>query len=177
TAKLALMRLFPRLEELGYGSDFISSWSAERRVCVGQHFDTYFRLVLSEEALSTKEIDNLIQRAADRTHVQDILRRAAKTQRKSGQSMVPVYLDELTTHARHVHKESVPALMGALFEIHDEIDLEVDAERGFMAFANTSLRYHWLIRRLTADRFTLEERTEAYLAATDGAALGWLVDF
>ena len=177
TAKLALMRLFPRLEETGYGSDFVNSWSAERRVCVSQHFDTYFRLVLSEEALSTEEIDNLILRAADREHVQDILRRAAGTQRKNGQSMVPVYLDELTTHARHVHKESVAALMGALFEIHDEIDLEIDAERGFMAFANTSLRYHWLIRRLTADRFTLEERTEAYLTATDGAALGWLVDF
>lgn len=43
--------------------------------------------------------------------------------------------------------------------------------------ANTSLRYHWLIRRLTRDRFTIQERTQAYLEATKNAALGWLVDF
>lgn len=176
-ARLALMRLFPRLEEMGYGSSFVSEWDAERRVCVQKHFDTYFRLALSEEALSTQDIDDLVQHAADRAHVQEIMRRAAKTQRKGGQSLVPVYLDELTTHARKVRKESVAALMGALFEIHDEIDRAADAERGFMAMADTSLRYHWLIRRLTADRFTLEERTAAYAAATEHASVGWLVEF
>ena len=158
-------------------SDFVSNWDSERRVCVQKHFDTYFRLALSEEALSTQDIEDLIQRAEDSAHVQTILRRAAKTERKGGQSMVPVYLDELTTHARKVRRESVAALLCALFAIHDEIDLKKDAERGFMAMADTSLRYHWLIRRLTADRFTLEERTQAYLAAIECAALGWLVDF
>ncbi len=176
-AKLALMRLFPRLEEIGYGGDFVSAWDAERRVCVEKHFDTYFRLALSEEALSTDDLEDLIQRAGDRDHVQNVMRRAAKTERKGGQSMIPVYLDELTTHARRVHKESVAALLAALFEVHDEIDLEKDSERGFMAMADTSLRYHWLIRRLTADRFTIEQRTQVYLAATERAAVGWLVEF
>jgi predicted KAP-like P-loop ATPase len=156
-AKLALMRLFPRLEEIGYAGDFMSEWDAERRVCVEKHFDTYFRLALSEEALSRQDIEDLIQRAGDRNYVKRIMRRAAETERKGGRSMVPVYLNELTTHARKVRKESVAALLAALFEIHDEIDLEKDAERGFFAIANTSLRYHWLIRRLTADRFTIEE--------------------
>jgi predicted KAP-like P-loop ATPase len=177
TAKLALMRLFPRLEGMGYSNDFVREWDAERRVCVEKHFDTYFRLALSEEVLSTRDIEDLIQGAGDRIHVQTIMRRAAKTKRNGGQSMVPVYLDELTTHARKVRRESVATLLTALFEVHDEIDLEEDAERGFMAMANTSLRYHWLIRRLTADRFTLEERTQAYLAATENAALGWMVEF
>jgi predicted KAP-like P-loop ATPase len=176
-ARLALMRLFPRLEEMGYGSDFVRTWGTERRVCVRKHFDTYFRLALSEEALSKQDIDDLVQRAGDCAHVQVIMRRAARTQRKGGQSMVPVYLDELTTHARKVSKESVAALMGALFEVHDEIDMPSDAERGFMAMADTSLRFHWLIRQLTSDRFTIAERTEAYLAATERASLGWLVNF
>lgn len=39
------------------------------------------------------------------------------------------------------------------------------------------LRIHWLIRRVTEDRFSLEERSAAYNEATQTAALGWLVDF
>jgi hypothetical protein len=35
----------------------------------------------------------------------------------------------------------------------------------------------WLIRRLTEDRFSINERTDLYLAVTERAALGWLVDF
>ncbi|MFC3322896.1 KAP family P-loop NTPase fold protein [Mesorhizobium cantuariense] len=32
-AKDALQRLFPKLEEMGYGSEWIAEWDAERRVC------------------------------------------------------------------------------------------------------------------------------------------------
>ena len=46
-----------------------------------------------------------------------------------------------------------------------------------MAVDNTTLSYHWLIRRLTDRRFNTVERTELYLNALQGAALGWLVDF
>ena len=62
TAKLALQRLFPRMEDVGYGSDFHTSWNAERRVCIEAHFDTYFRLILSHEALPVE----LINRFPDR---------------------------------------------------------------------------------------------------------------
>jgi hypothetical protein len=91
--------------------------------------------------------------------------------------MVPVYLDELTTHAARVQKPMVEPLLSALFEIHDEIDLEKDADKGLWRMANTSLRLHWFIRRLTRGRFSIDERTDLYLAATERAALGWLVDF
>jgi predicted KAP-like P-loop ATPase len=176
-ARLALQRLFPRLENMGYGGEWITEWSSERRVCVETHFDTYFRLSLSDEALSSKQVDELILRANDRQFIQKALRGAARVERKGGKSMVPIYLDELTTHARQVPKGSVELLMSALFEIHDEIDLEKDADRGFMGMANTSLRFHWLIRRLTRERFSIDERTALYLAGTESAALGWLVDF
>lgn len=66
--------------------------------------------------------------------------------------------------------------MSALFEIHDAIDLSIDGDHGF-SFASTTLRYHWLIRRLTHQRFSLLERTQLYLAALKHASLGWLVDF
>ncbi len=176
-ARLALQRLFPRLEEIGYSNDSAARWDAERRVCVDAHFDTYFRLSLSDETLAMGRIDELTSRAGERDFIQTKFREAAATKRSAGTSMVPVLLDELNTHAQSVDIDTVEPLLSALFEIHDDIDLPCDTERGLMSIGDTSLRYHWLIRRLTADRFSLEERTELYLTAIKKASLGWLVDF
>ncbi len=177
TAKLALQRLFPRLESIGYSEDSLSRWDAERRVCVEAHFDTYFRLALSDEVLPIERTGELTERADDDEFIKKTFREAAEITRRSGSSMVPVLLDELNTHALEVTKEKVEPLLRALFEIHDEIDLEIDDDKGMMSHASTSLRYHWLIRRLTRDRFSLGERTSLFLASTENAALGWLVDF
>lgn len=176
TAKLSLQRLFPNMEGAGYSSDFLAIWDAERRICIDTHFNTYFRLTLSEETLSIERINEIIANADDQNFIRTLFRDAATKRRKSGTSMVPVFLDELTTHASSVSKEKIEALLSALFEIHDEIDLPIDDEHGF-SIANTTLRYHWLIRRLTRQRFSLQERTQLYLAALKHASLGWLVDF
>jgi len=175
-AGVALQRLFPKLENMGYGSEWIAQWNAERRVCVEAHFDTYFRLTLSDEVLSATVIEELTRRADDAEFVKSTIRAAAKATRRGGKSMVPVYLDELNVHAARIAKEKVAAFLSALFEIHDEIDLEADAERGF-GMANTSLRFHWLLRRLTQERFTPEERSNLLFEAVQNASLGWLVDF
>lgn len=177
TAKLALQRLFPRLEQVGYGSDWMTTWDAERRVCIETHFDTYFRLSLSDEALSTAKIDELIERADDEGFISETLRNAARTRRKSGKSMVPVYFDELNTHAERIDIEKIQPLITTLFKVHDEISLTEDAERGLLRIGDADLRLHWLIRRLTRDRFSIDERTKIYVAALSGACLGWLVEF
>ena len=174
--KVALQRLFPAFENMGYGGEWDAIWDAERRVCVGKHFDTYFQLSLSDEALSSADLNELIAKADDREFVQRRLRDAASIRRKNGQSMIPVVLDELTSHAEEVPKGKVEPFLRTVFEVADEITLDNDKERGF-ATANTHLRFHWLIRRLTARRFSLEERTALYMAATERASFGWLVDF
>jgi predicted KAP-like P-loop ATPase len=175
-AKLALQRLFPRLESVRYAGNFINGWDIERRVCVEKHFNTYFRLSLSEGALSADRIAKITAHADDRDFVQSLMREAAGLIRKDGSSFVPVYLDALITHAPKIEKQKVESLVTALFEIHDEIDLACDQGRDFQ-IANTTVRFHWLIRRLTADRFSIQERTDLYLVATQKASLGWLVDF
>ena len=177
TVRIALQRLFPRMENMGYSDGIRARWDAERRVCIEAHFDTYFRMSLSDETLSMDAINELINRANDREFIQTTFRDAAGERRRTGRSMVPVLLDELDTHAPRVERDNVEPLMSALFEIHDEIDLEIDQGRGFMAMVNTTQRYHWLIRRLTSDRFTLDERTKVYMAAIKNASIGWLVDF
>lgn len=171
-----LQRIFPKMETSGYAADWISTWKQEQRVCIDSNFDTYFRLSLSEEVLSNKKIDELVTRSGDRDFIQITMLNAAKHIRKTGQSMVPVYLDELNSRARKITKKNVGPLITSLFEIYDQIDLENDSERG-ISFTDTGLRYHWLIRRLTENRFTITERTELYLNAIQTAQLGWVVDF
>ncbi|MGM0562547.1 MAG: KAP family P-loop NTPase fold protein [Pseudomonadota bacterium] len=177
TIRVTLQRLFPRLEDMGYSDSFLARWDAERRICIEAHFDTYLRLSLSDESLSMETISQIIDRADDRNFIQTTFREAAASRRRLGTSMVPVLLDELNTHAPSVERDKVEPLISALFEIHDEIDLEIDRERGMMLIGNTTLRYHWLIRRLTTNRFTLDERTDLYTSATEHASLGWLVNF
>jgi predicted KAP-like P-loop ATPase len=174
--KRALQRLFPSLQDTIHGSDWVSLWDAKRRVCVDSHFDTYFRLSLSDEVLSVKVIEEIITKADDPLFVKATFRQAAKTIRANGVSMVPVYLDELNTHASRIDVRKVPAFLAALFEIHDEIDLQIDAGRGLGNFGNTSLRYHWLLRRAT-ESMTPEQRSDVLTESIKSASLGWLVDF
>lgn len=175
--KTALQRLFPRMEDVGYSSEFMEQWDAERRLCSKKHFDTYFRLSLGKDSLSTQIISDLIDRADDREFVIETMREAAKTTRSNGKTMIGVYLTELITHAKTVEKSKIENLLSALFEVHDEIDLKQDKDRGFAAYKDTTLRYHWLLRRLTLDRLTLGERTDVFNSAIENAPLGWLVDF
>ena len=172
-----MQRLFPRLEGVFYTNDSRSIWNLERRICMENHFETYFRLSLNDQTLSHTVIEQLLERADETGFVQKSLRSAVQVIRRNGQSMVPVYLDALTTHATLIDKEKVLPFMQAIFAIHDDIDLERDKDRGFNMIADTSLRYHWLIRRLTTDRFDLSERTILYLAALPKAQICWLVDF
>ena len=109
--------------------------------------------------------------------MQTTLKEAAVKRRRTGTSLIPVFLDELITHALRFKDEDIKPFIQALFEIHDEIDLAIDAARGMMASANTSLRYHWLIRRLTLDRLDLDQRTSLYSEAIRDAPIGWLADF
>lgn len=176
TAKKILQRLFPRIQTTGHDYGFLQRWDAERLVCIDTHFDTYFRLSLSETALPIQRIGKLVTQAADISFIQEALREAAQVTRKSGKSMVPVYFDELITHAERISVDKVEPLLTALFAIHDEIDLSSDDSGDFLG-GTTTLRYHWLIRRLTENRFSLDERTDLYWQAMQTASLGWLVDF
>lgn len=173
----ALMRLFPSLEsawaDMNYGGGFDRQWAMERRVCSATHFDSYFRFGVGDGVLLRAEIDEIVQRAADQDYVIQTLRRAVTVERKAGGTRAAILLDELNTHAERVPKESVAALLSALFSVADEIDVEADAAKGF-SFVDNELRLHWLMRNLILDRTTLDERSALLMKACATASLGWL---
>ncbi|KQC08882.1 MAG: hypothetical protein APR62_03810 [Smithella sp. SDB] len=175
-ARIALMRLFPRFENVGYSHSFVERWEAQRRVCTNKHFDTYFRMGVGDETLPINEINELIEHAGDKRYVKDTFRYALNSIRKNGKSKVPLLFDELNVHASKIDKSNFRSLISSIFEIADDINREEDCEQGTF-IGNNLLRIHWLIRKLTFDRCDLDERTEIFLAACQNAQVGWLVDF
>jgi predicted KAP-like P-loop ATPase len=175
-AETALARLFPRLENMGYGEGFLERWEAKRLVCIAKHFDTYFRMALGDEALPIASIREFIERCGDKEYVKTTLRHALLSIRKNGKSKVPLFLDEIHTYTDQIARENLEALISGLFEVADEIDLERDHARGF-AIGNAHLQIHWIIRKLTLEHCSIDERTAIFLAACREAQLGWLVDF
>lgn len=175
--KSGLLRLFPRLENMGYGAEFIGIWEASRRVCTEKHFDTYFRMSLSNETLSIAEIETFIDNCASSSFVSEAFRKAAIDTRRNGKSKVPLLLDELNVHGAKIGNEKFEPLFVGIFSVADEIWLQQDHKGSSFSFGDTHLRIHWLIRRLTFDRCNLEERSKILAHACGKAQLGWLVDF
>lgn len=175
-AKLALMRLFPRFENVGYSESSIQKWEADRLVCATPHFDTYFRMSLGDATLSMTDINDVIGHAGDEDYVRRIFRTSLGSIRKNGKSKVPLLLDELNVHAARIEKAKFQPLLTALFSIADEINRKEDGDRGGFRIRNNS-RIHWLCHKLTWERCSLDERDIIFMAACKTAQLGWLVDF
>ena len=173
-----LMRLFPRLESIWSNLHYSDSseWSRQRRVCGADHFDSYFRFSIGDDILSRSEIDLLIANAADQAFTIRSLREALAVGRSGGGTKAALILDEMNLHAERVADETVEPLLAALFKLGDELDVPADAAKGF-SIGDNHLRIHWLLRRLTLDRFELAARSAIFVAACESAAFAWLVDF
>lgn len=176
--KDGLMRLFPRLEKnMGYSSDFQSIWTKQRQICSEKCFDTYFRMSIGENILSKNEINDFIVRCGEIDYVKTVFKKYGKLIRKNGKSRIPLLFEELNAHADKIKEEQFQNLISAIFQIADEIYLDQDKERGFYSIGDSHLRIHWLIRRLTFERSSLEDRSQIFLNACRNAQVGWLVDF
>lgn len=175
-----LMRLFPALEfawsNLYYGHEFGRQWAKERRVCSPEHFDSYFHFTISDEVLTNTELDELFSRVDDIEYVKATLRHAVTVTRRSGGTKAAVWLNELNNHSARVGHDKVLPLLTALFEIADELNVDADIAKGFKTGSN-ELRLHWLMRSLTKERMSLNERSAVFRQACETASLGWLADF
>ena len=176
--KRKLMRLFPQLESVWSNVWHSSSgprWAAQRRVCSATHFDTYFRFSLSDEAAPRNDIELLTHEHSNASLIHDKFRQAVETVRSNGTTRAAVLLDELIVNADQFEDSAVLPFLRNLYQIADDIDVEQDQTRGF-EIAGNNLRLHWLLRALTLERFSLDERSSLIRSACENASLAWLVD-
>lgn len=175
-----LKRLFPTLESIwgniAYAGDPERRWTIDRRVCSVRHFDTYFRFAISDDTVTSAELNILLARADDVIYVKSILLEAISISRRAGGTKAAVWLEELRTHAESVARDKIQPLLTALFSISDSLNVDADSIKGF-GWGDNQFRLHWLLRALTIDKMSLEERSSILLRACDSASIDWLSHF
>ncbi|MER9248846.1 P-loop NTPase fold protein [Mesorhizobium sp. M0496] len=176
--RTGLTRLFPRLDA-GWANTYHQGegFDRERRIASEKHFQSYFAFSISEDVIPADQLDALVDRADDTAFIQDAFRTALGVRRATGETNVPLLLDELSVHAPEISNPKIPQLVATLFTIADDLNVKGDAKQGFGGFGNNHLRLHWLLNRLVHDRFPIEQRDAIYRGAMAVGSLAWTLDF
>lgn len=174
-----LTRLFPALQrvwtEFDHASDPTDNWDRQRRVCSPQHFDTYFRFSLSENAVSMKEINVLIASTGDSERIRRLFLDAAKIKLANGGTKAQVFLEELGIRANDVPEDHIGNLLKSIYSVADNLALEESKDDSrFMMYGNTLHQLLGLTLRLTMERLTLEKRSFVIREACNDATLACL---
>jgi len=176
-----LKRLFPAMEDVwsnkSYGPEFADLWARRRRVSSGRHFDTYFRLSIGDDTLPAALVRELIERADDEEFAKQAFCEALAMKRSNGSTNAALLLEELTLYSEEFGVEKIELFLVILFKLGDQLNIPEDKGRGVLQIADNHRRMHWLLRKLTFDRFSLDERSPIFVRACQGAALGWLINF
>lgn len=150
-----LERIFPKISQMGYGSEWLNEWRRELRACHPDVFPIYFRLTVPLGAVRRNEIMALLSLAASPTDFGDALVRAKEEKRPDGLSKARVLLERLMDHVeKDIPDEHIPLVIQAIFNIGDSL-IDPTDERGAFDFGNISRAsrpvYH-LLKRLPADQ-------------------------
>lgn len=177
-AKRALRRLFPRLEAVWNNTHVGSSqqWQRDRLVCSTTHFPTYFAFGVTNDGITSAEINALIANAGVEGATERALLDFLATGRKKGGTRAALALDELNARATDIAESDVGQFTKDIFKVADRLDVEADAPRGFAMFGSNNLRLHWLLKNLLLDRFDIAFRSKVIREATPDASINWLVD-
>lgn len=176
-ARRALRRLFPRTDAIWANTwqGDVHRWQRDRLVCSPEHFRTYFAFGVTADAITAAESDALVAATGTPGAAAAALRRHLATPRRKGGTRAALALQELTVRADDIDQHNVEPLVTDLFAVADELNVQDDADKGFMGFANNHTRLHWLLNNLLRDRFDLAFNSTVVRAATPGAGLTWLV--
>lgn len=176
-AERVLHIFFPQLY-MGFGTyDFRDQCQFERRICIKAYFDTYFQTSLSQEALSIRYINDLINNADNEEYIKSTILKGKEKYCPSGQTEALRNLYELGSHAEEIELEKVEPLLKALFEIYDYLDEYCIVDALCLLSDNTFDIYKRLILRSTHNRMGVKERSQVCLRSIGGACLGWIVRF
>lgn len=177
TARRALLRLFPRLSSIWsnvWHTD-TEEWQRERLVCAERHFPTYFGFSVNSEAVSARELDQMLAAARNANDTAALFRQYVQQVRRRGGTRAALALEELMVRSSDIREDDVPELLRGLFSVADEIDAKADESRG-LSIGNNSLRIHWLLNKLVRDRFEQPRRTEIIEYACQDAEIAWMIE-
>lgn len=164
STKRMIERLFPRLESvwgnMHYGADSVEEWRHELRICAPEIFPTYFKLSLSEGAVSRSDIDMLLSTTQSAASFAKVLVAAASEKRADGVSKASALLDRFMDHIeKDVNAADVQSIVEGLFEVGDSLLSTADRDGGMFGSGNDTrvmrIAYHLLKKVEPAQRAPL----------------------
>ncbi|MBV2180851.1 MAG: AAA family ATPase [Castellaniella sp.] len=167
STKNMVERLFPRLEsvwgKMYYSADPVREWRRQLRICAPEVFPAYFKLSLSQDAVSRADIDALLATTQSSASFAKALEAAAGVKNADGVSKVPALLDRFMDHvAQEVDVADVQSIIEALFDVGDKLLSRADRNTGMFGFGNESrvgrIAYHLLKKVEPAQRVTMLTR-------------------
>lgn len=150
-----LERVFPKIEQMEYGPDWLAQWRRSLRACHPEVFATYFRLSLPLGAVSRFEMDALLGLAGDTEEFGNVLLRAKDEKRPDGTSKARAILERLMDHVgEEISVEHAPSIICSLLGIGDMLIDPAD-ELGMYDTGNitrcTRPAYH-LLKQIDQDK-------------------------
>ncbi len=182
TVKKLVVRIFPKLQaiwgamRMHYGADSESRWQRACRICSAEKFPRYFRLSIPAGSFSDAEMNAILALAPDAKAFGDRLVALSKQKRPDGTTRVSAFLETLEDYTeKDIPPDAIPSILGALYDIGDQLLCEEDEPRGTIGFDNSIRigRIAWqLLRRL--------EQSERFVVLKDaiksGRAISTIVD-
>lgn len=172
-----LERIFPKIGQMGYGTDWLAQWRRGLRACHPDIFPVYFRLAVPQGAVLRSEMMALLALAGSAVDFGAALVQAKAQRRPDGLSKARALLERLMDHVeKDIVDEHIPTVIQALFETGDLLIDPAD-ERGMFDFGNVSRAsrpvYH-LLKRVPADR-RVDILEDAIKAGCALAVQSWLL--
>lgn len=177
--KRLLLRIFPKLRAVWdntyHGSDWLSTWRKQLRICSPDIFPIYFSLAVPEGGISNVEMQAILALAGDARAFGDKLIELANQKRPDGTTRLRAFLERLEDYTeKEITLDCIPSIIQALFDVGDQLLRPEDERRGLFGFGNDIRigRIIWqLLRRLDeSSRFKVLKAT-----ITDGKAIATIV--
>lgn len=171
STKDLLERIFPKIGQMGYGTDWLREWRRNLRACHPDVFPTYFRMTVPPGSVRRSEMLALLNLAETPAELGDALVQATNVKRPDGLSKARALLERLMDHVEEdIPDAHISVFINVLLNIGDSLVLDSD-ERGTFDFGNelrvTRLVYHLLKRVDRAQRQSLLNT-----AINEGRSLG-----
>ncbi|MGZ4993186.1 MAG: KAP family P-loop NTPase fold protein, partial [Methylobacter sp.] len=131
-------RIFPKLDNMGRGNEFLNNWRRLRRAAHPDVFSCYFQFAVNSDQLSRQSITTFIERLIDPEETQETLLKAVKEKRTDGSSMAKEYLDYLLDYDTEIDPVRAFNMLKVLGQIGDKLMLRSDETGGFF-----TIRSHW----------------------------------
>jgi predicted KAP-like P-loop ATPase len=148
-------RIFPKLTNVGRGSEFLKEWARSRRAAHPDVFPIYFRFEVDQNRLSRQAISDFVQNLSDAEFSEITLLDAIEVKRIDGSSKAKEFLSRLLDFDQEIDAVRATTLLNILGRVGDRFIIPSDETGGMFALRST-WTLMWVMQhalnRVPADR-------------------------